>query len=172
VSGWRRCAAAVAAALLVAACTSLPPPPGERFEGRLAVQVAGDAPRSFSAAFELSGTTEVGRLVLSTPLGSQAAAADWGGGRVRLRSSDGERLYPDLDSLSQDALGETVPIAALFDWLHGRAWAGAASAATPSGFEQLGWSVDLSRHAEGWVLAQRRAAPPVTVRVKLDEAVR
>lgn len=152
----------------MAACASVPLP-GERFEGRLAVQIEGDASRSFSAGFELSGTTEAGRLVLSTPLGSRAAAADWERGRVRLRSSEGERFYPDLDSLSQDALGEAVPIAALFDWLRGHAWSGASSAVTPAGFEQLGWSVDLSRQAEGWVMAHRATPPAVTVRVKLDE---
>ncbi|HSV71823.1 MAG TPA: outer membrane lipoprotein LolB [Methylibium sp.] len=165
----RRCVAA--AGLVVAACASLPPP-GERFEGRIAVQVAGDARRSFSAGFELAGSATRGRLVLTTPLGTGAAEADWSAERVRLRSGGGERLYPDLDSLSYDALGESVPISALFDWLRGRPWAGAGSAPTPAGFEQLGWSVDLSRRTEGWVLAQRSAPPAVTVRVKLDGAVR
>jgi outer membrane lipoprotein LolB len=167
----RRGAAVVLVALL-AACASLPPPPGERFEGRIAVRVEGDAQRSFSAGFELAGSSDSGRLVLTTPLGNQAAVADWSAGRARLLSGGEERLYPDLDSLAQDALGEAVPLAALHDWLRGRAWPGAGSRGTPVGFEQLGWSVDLSRRAEGWVIAQRSAPPPVSVRIKLEEPSR
>lgn len=166
-----RGAAALVAALL-AACASLPPPPGERFEGRIAVRVEGDAQRSFSAGFELAGSSDSGRLVLTTPLGNQAAVADWAAGRARLSSGGEERLYPDLDSLAQDVLGEAVPLAALHDWLRGRAWPGAESRGTPAGFEQLGWNVDLSRRAEGWVIAQRSAPPPVSVRIKLEEAAR
>lgn len=167
-----RGAAALAVAALLAACASLPPPAGERFEGRIAVRVEGDAQRSFSAGFELAGSADSGRLVLTTPLGNQAAMAEWSAGRARLWSGGEERLYADLDSLAHDALGETVPLAALYDWLGGRAWPGAASHGTPSGFEQLGWSVDLSRRAEGWVVAQRNAPPPVSVRIKLEEPAR
>ncbi len=164
--------AALALAALLAACASLPPPPGERFEGRIAVRVEGDAQRSFSAGFELAGSSDSGRLVLTTPLGSQAAVADWSAGRARLRSGGEERIYPDLDSLAQEALGEAVPLAALYDWLRGSAWPGAESRATPAGFEQLGWRVDLSRRAEGWVIAQRDAPLPVSVRIKLEEPAR
>lgn len=163
-------AVSIAAALMVG-CASLPPPgPGEpqALSGRLSVQVAGDAARSFNAAFELIGSPERGSLALSTPLGTQVAQADWSAEAVRLRSREGERIYPDLDSLSQAALGERVPLAALFDWLRGRAWPGAASVANTQGFAQLGWNVDLSRYGEGWVVAERAAPPAVTVRARLD----
>jgi outer membrane lipoprotein LolB len=155
---------------LLAGCASLAPPPSgvERLSGRLSVQVDNDASRSFNASFELLGTAEQGSLSLSTPLGNQVAQADWSAQQVRLRSSDGERLYPDLDSLAVDALGERVPLAALFDWLRGRPWPAASHAPRADGFAQLGWQIDLARHAEGWVQAQRDAVPVVTVRAKLD----
>jgi hypothetical protein len=35
---------------------------------------------------------------------------------------------------------------------------------------QLGWSVDLARHAEGSIVLQRARPPAVTVRVRLDAA--
>lgn len=165
----RRLAAVSLAALLASGCAGLSPPiDGERLTGRLSVRVEGDAARSFSAAFELLGSAERGRLALSTPLGTRIAEADWAADAVRLRSSDGERLYPDLDSLSVDALGERVPIAALFDWLRGRPWSGAASEAAGQGFRQLGWNIDLTRRAEGWVEARRDAPPAVVVRTRLD----
>jgi outer membrane lipoprotein LolB len=165
VSRWR---GAPAVLLALAGCASVAPPPGELLTGRLSVRVDDDASRSFNAAFELAGTAERGSLALSTPLGLQVAQADWSAQQVRLRSRDGERSYPDLDSLAADALGERLPLAALFDWLRGRPWAGAPYSASASGFAQLGWSVDLSRQAEGWVEAQRAAPPAVTVRAKLD----
>ncbi len=132
------------------------------------MKVEGDSDRSFNAAFELAGSPERGSLALSTPLGTQVARADWSAGEVRLRSREGERSYPDLDSLSEDALGERVPLVALFDWLRGRPWPGATSVARAQGFVQLGWDVDLSRYGEGWVLAQRGMPPQVTVRARLD----
>lgn len=169
----RRLGAAAAACAVLAACAHVPAPPGDvdRFEGRLSVQVTGDSERSFSAGFELAGSAEEGRMVLTTPLGMQAAQADWSAQSVRLRSGRGERFFPDLDSLSREALGESMPLplGAMFDWLHGRPWARAVSVERRGGFEQLGWAVDVSRRAEGWVLAQRLGPPVVTVSVKLDE---
>lgn len=165
----RRLAAVLLCALL-SACASVAPKSGatDVLAGRLSVQVEGDASRSFSAAFELEGSPAEGRLTLTSPLGTQVASADWSAGRVRLRSSDGERIYPDLDSLAADALGEPVPLAALFDWLRGRAWPGAPSVPAAGGFAQLGWSVDLSRQAEGRIEARRASSPTVVVRARLD----
>ena len=170
---WRARAAAWALCGGLAGCASLAPPPsgGEHLAGRLSVKVEGegDAARSFNAAFELEGSAEQGRLTLTTPIGTQAAQADWSAERVRLRTSEGERLYPDLDSLAAEALGERVPLAALFDWLRGRPWPGAPSSAQAGGFAQLGWAVDLTRRSEGWIEARRSSAPAVSVRAKLNE---
>jgi outer membrane lipoprotein LolB len=69
-------------------------------------------------------------------------------------------------------LGETLPVAAWFDWLAGRPWPAAASMASTTsgapGFRQLGWQVDLAGFGDGLVVARRDAAPAVTVRAKLD----
>src|SRR6185369_9952606 len=130
----------------------------EQLSGRIAVRVDSSPPRSVNASFELSGNATRGQLVLSGPLGATAAKARWAPGEAVLATSDGETAYRDLDSLAVDALGEHVPIAALFDWLRGRAWGGAPSKprgdGTP-GFEQLGWRISLARWSEGWVEAQR-----------------
>lgn len=177
---WR--AAAFAASLLfVAGCATVPGPraddAGEALSGRLALRVdaAGPEPaRSFSAAFDLRGTASVGTLGLSTPLGSMLAQARWSPVEVVLATPQGTRRFASLDDLTREVLGESVPIEAWFDWLRGRPWPGASSAAAPSspgGFAQLGWSVDLARFAEGAVSATREApAPVVTVRIQLDRS--
>jgi outer membrane lipoprotein LolB len=173
-----RQALGLALALLLAACAALPPrsePSGQTLTGRLAVRTdaAREAPaRSVSATFELQGTPQAGRLNLSTPLGSVLAQARWAPGDVVLATSQGDTRFADLDALTQAVLGESVPVAALFDWLNGRPWHGAASTKSVEpdrpGFEQLGWTVDLARFDEGWVAARRDRAPVVTVRVKVD----
>ncbi|MEO7708021.1 MAG: outer membrane lipoprotein LolB [Caldimonas sp.] len=166
-----------ASALALAACTTIPraplATPSEPLSGRLSIRVDADGAtpaRTLTAAFELNGGPSAGRLDLSTPLGSILAQARWEPGEVVLATPRGESRFADLDALTRQALGESVPVAALFDWLHGRPWPGAASipASTGAGFVQLGWAVDLERFDDAWVTAKRDSPPPVTVRIKLD----
>jgi outer membrane lipoprotein LolB len=159
---------------LLSACASLAPPHAEGaqvFSGRLSVRVDSEPVRALSAAFELSGDARAGALVLTSALGSTLAQARWVPGDAVLETPGTRAHYPDLDTLAEHALGERVPLAALFDWLRGRPWAGAASATLPAGepgFSQMGWRVGLARYAEGWVEAKRDSAPTVTVRARLD----
>jgi outer membrane lipoprotein LolB len=175
----RRAASAsmVAALMLMLAACATPQratAPGAllQLSGRLLVRIDSQPPRSVSAQFELTGTPAEGGLVLSGPLGATAAQARWARGEATLKSGDRETRYADLDSLAEDALGERIPIAALFDWLRGRPWSGSASAPRRDGapgFEQLGWRISLARAAEGWVEAERATPPAVLVRAKLDD---
>lgn len=176
---WRGRAAAVCAALLTGACAVVPSAPdgasGNALSGRLAVRVDavdGAPARAVSAAFDLRGDASAGQLNLSTPLGSVLAQARWAPGSVTLTTPLGETRFPDLDALAREVLGESLPVAALFDWLRGRPWSGApstlsADAAAP-GFEQLGWVVDLARFDEAWVAARRAQVPVVSVRARVD----
>jgi outer membrane lipoprotein LolB len=130
---------------------------------------AADRPaQGLTAAFELQGQAERGELRLLSPLGSQLASARWAPGQALLETPAGSRAFSSLDELSLQALGEVLPLAALPDWLAGRPWPGAAHRAASTGFEQLGWRVDLARQAEGWVQAQRDTPPAVVLRVRLD----
>ena len=167
------------AVVLLAGCANLTPlaPAGEgdSFSGRLALRVEaqGAAPaRAFSAAFDLRGGARAGALGLSTPLGSMLAQARWQPGEVVLATPQGTRRFDDLDGLTREVLGESVPIEAWFDWLHGRPWTGAPSTSTSAtGFAQLGWTVDLGRFGDGAVTARRtEPLPPVTVRIQLDRS--
>jgi outer membrane lipoprotein LolB len=167
---WHRLSAAAVAAAL-ASCASAPPELLPMVAGRLSIQVAavGDqAARGMNAGFELRGSAETGELRLSSMLGPQIASASWQPGRVRLSTGDGQTDYPDLDSLARDALGEPLPLKALPDWLAARPWPGAASQAAASGFAQLGWVVDLTRRAEGFVIATRSTPPTVILRVHME----
>ena len=159
-------------ACLLAGCAVLAPPqaPGV-LEGRLSLRVDGQPERSFSAGFALSGDARQGELLLSGPLGAGAARARWSAGQALLASGGQETAYANLDALAQAALGEALPMAALFDWLQGRAWPGAPASARDDGqpgFDQLGWRVDLAQWADGVLQARRQAAPVVTVRLRLE----
>lgn len=173
---WRRVldrAPALMASVLLAACASTAPRPADEapaLEGRLALRVDGHPERDLNASFELSGNATRGQLQLSGPLGATAARASWSAAGATLRSGDGEQSYASLDELSVQTLGEAFPIAALFDWLRGQPWPGAAHQARDdgiAGFVQLGWRVDLARLSDGWVEARRAGPPAVSVRVRL-----
>jgi outer membrane lipoprotein LolB len=171
VNAARRALGVTLAALLLGACASPPPLESGWTSGRLSVRVdaaAAGKPQSFVAAFELRGSGERGELRLLSPLGVQFALARWSHDEAALTTAEGERRYASLDDLSLDALGERLPLAALPDWVAGRPWGGAPSRPSGAGFEQLGWAVDLSRHAEGQLAARREAAPVVTMRIQLD----
>ncbi len=168
---------AAAWAFLLGGCASTPPGPGDSapyLSGRLSVRVDADPVRAVSAAFELRGDASTGVLVLTSPLGATMAEARWSPESTVLTAPGSRTSYADLDDLAAQALGERLPMAALFDWLRGRPWAGAPAQALSgeeAGFQQLGWRVRLERFADGVVEAQRDAPPPVTVRARLDRAV-
>ena len=173
-----RAAWCLAAALLGGCATapgSLTGGPGDSLAGRLTVRVdatPSTESRNVTATFDLQGGPQQGRLDLSTPLGTVLAQARWAPGKVALATSQGETQFASLDDLTREVLGESLPVAALFDWLRGRPWPGAPSRpSTPPaepGFLQLGWAVSLARFDEGWISARRDQAPVVTVRAKLD----
>jgi outer membrane lipoprotein LolB len=167
-------AAALLLALALAGCAQVPKAPPAaaaaeaRLSGRISVTVAGDVHNrgtGGAASFELFGGPEAGRLELTSPLGTLVARASWQPGLVALTTPDGERRFDDLDALTREMLGETVPVAALFDWLKARPWPAAPHQNTAGGFEQLGWRIEPKLPA---LVATRLAAPVVTLRAKLD----
>jgi outer membrane lipoprotein LolB len=167
----------VIASAFTAGCAVVPQMPVaapgvQSLSGRMAVRVAetpNAAARSVSASFELQGDARAGSLNLSTPLGTLMAQARWSPSAVTLITPQGQTAYGDLDTLTQQVLGESIPVPALFDWLRGRPWPDApTTAGSDGGFSQLGWKVDLAGYSQGAIEAVRSAAPAVTVRVRLD----
>ena len=176
----------VALALLLQACVTHPPPlPGHVWSGKLGVRTdaAPDQPaRSMSGTFELSGNASSGQLVLTSPIGTTIARARWsdpvgtqgGPSKIELEADGGTTHYATLEDMMQHAIGDQLPLAAMFDWLDGRPWPAAPvqRGADGSSFDQLGWHVDLSQLAGNRLIdAQRpQPAPALHVRVKLDAA--
>ena len=176
----------VALALLLQACVTHPPPlPGHVWSGKLGVRTdpAPNQPaRSMSGTFELSGNASSGQLVLTSPIGTTIARARWSDpagtqgapSKIELEADGGTTHYATLEDMMQHAIGDQLPLAAMFDWLDGRPWPAAPvqRGADGSSFDQLGWHVDLSQLAGNRLIdAQRpQPAPVLHVRVKLDAA--
>ncbi len=128
----------------------------DAWNGRIALQVEGQASQSFSAVFELHGNAQAGGLVLLTPLGNRVAQLDWADGHAKLQSGQETRTSDSLDTLLQDVTGTRLPVAALFGWLKGN-----QSTA-------VGWQADLSGIADGRLVAYRSApTPQATLRIAL-----
>jgi outer membrane lipoprotein LolB len=144
---------AACCALLLSACAAPPravvPPGVQAWSGRLALNVEGQADKSFSAGFELKGAPEAGELSLFNPLGGTLAVLAWSPGNAVLRSNGKTRQFPSVEALAQEVTGAPIPVVALFDWLAGKA--------TPV----QGWEPDLTELAQGRLRARRSAPPPV-----------
>lgn len=151
-----------------------PASPTPSFSGKLSVQIPPQpgqrVAQGGSGSFELTGHASQGQLSLSTPTGSLLARVTWTPTSVSLEQPREQRSFDSLDDLTLDLLGEAVPVAALFDWLAGRPWAGAGVSRLPApltGFEQLGWRVETDRLADGVLVAQQLGGRHATLRVRL-----
>jgi outer membrane lipoprotein LolB len=180
----RRSTPAATLALLLAACATHPPPlSGAVHAGKLAVRSDAsetEPARSVSGQFELSGSPASGQLVLTSPIGTTVARARWSHpagalgepSEIELEAEGRTSHFDSLDAMMQQALGDSLPLAAMFDWLAGRPWpaAPARRAADGQSFEQLGWHVDLAQFAPSRLITAERPSPPpaLHVRVKLD----
>ena len=122
----------------------------------MAIKVDDQPSQSFSTSFELKGGVQTGELNLLSPLGSTLARLTWNPDKASLRTPDSTQDFASLAALMVSATGTAIPVTALFDWLAG----------VPTPIE--GWEVDLSRQAEGRLLA-RRANPATELRVVLDQ---
>lgn len=157
----------------MAGCATAPPgAPLAELSGRILIKVDASADttaQSHTASFEISGNERAGTMRLTGPLGAQVALASWNASGASLEDSQGTRQFADLAALAEQTLGEPLPLGALLYWLRGQPWPGAAHRAGPSGFLQLGWSIDLQRFAADALIEATRIDPPgLSVRAKLD----
>jgi len=152
----------LAVALGLSACALPPRAPdaaGQPYwNGRLGLQVDGDKPQSFSAGFELRGAPQAGQLSLYSPLGATLAQLRWAPGMAELQADGQRRQYPSIEALTQEATGTALPLPALFAWLDGK----------PA--EVPGWQADLSRIADGRLVARRsEPLPTAELRIVLQQ---
>jgi outer membrane lipoprotein LolB len=128
------------------------------WQGRISVQVLGDAPSSMSASFSLRGDAKNGELDLYSPLGTTIGALQWTPHVVQLSEGGKHQYFNSLAELTEKATGAALPVDALFGWLQGR------------DVQATGWQADLSAASQGSFIARRiNPAPEVTLRIKLDQ---
>ena len=148
---------------LLSACAQLPQssatlPPNAIWSGRLSLQVQTEPPQSLTAGFELKGSPASGELVLNSPLGNTLLAARWSPVEAVLYSSGKVRSFSSIDALIEQSTGAALPVAALFDWVGGKATS------------LNGWTADLQKQAEGRISARRSSPLPQTeLRIVLDK---
>ena len=126
------------------------------WQGRISVQVLGDAPSSMSAGFLLRGDAKNGELDLYSPLGTTLGALQWTPQLVQLSDGGKHQYFNSLAELTEKATGAALPVEAIFAWLQGQ----------PT--QASGWQADLSGVPQGSLSARRTdPAPEVTLRIKL-----
>ena len=134
---------------------------GHHWSGRMALQVQDSQQQSFSASFELQGRPDRGTLLIFNPLGSIIARLQWTPSQATLQQGERITESESLPALITQMTGSDIPVAALFDWLQGKA-------TTVSG-----WQTDLSRMADGRLRAERYSPPPeASLRIVLDQEAR
>jgi len=137
-------------------CAHTPAPPAT-WSGRLALSVLGDSPQTFSAGFDLQGNVQQGRFTLNTPLGTTLAHVRWSEHGAQWQRGDEWLEYRNLTALTTELMGTELPMDALLDWLQGQ----------PTSVQ--GWTVDLSRHQQGRITAQRTwPLPRAELRLMLE----
>jgi outer membrane lipoprotein LolB len=128
------------------------------WQGRISVQVLGDAPSSMSASFSLRGNASNGELDLFSPLGTTLGALQWTPQLVQLSDGGKHQYFNSLAELTEKTTGAALPVDAIFAWLQGR------------DVQTTGWHADLSAVSQGTLTARRTdPAPEVTLRIKLDQ---
>ncbi|MFP5467635.1 MAG: lipoprotein insertase outer membrane protein LolB [Gammaproteobacteria bacterium] len=166
VSGWKatgpsRRALLSASLLILAGCASQKAVRTDdrtaAWSGRMALQVDGDPPQSFHAAFELTGQPSRGELRLTSPLGTLLALVQWSDDGATLTQGSQVTRHSSVEDLVSTLGGAPIPVTALFDWLQAR----------PANV--TGWMADLSRQPEGRIVARREHPQPLVIlRIILD----
>ena len=127
----RALAGILAAHLFLAACSTLPElsssstplakrPLAANFTaaGRIAARVTGDTKRGFSGGFAWTHRPAEDIIELLTPLGQIAARMTMTSAGAEIELPDGRRTFTsDPEQFLSDALGLTLPLAALPYWL-------------------------------------------------------
>lgn len=189
VTAWLRWAILAMLALTLAACTTTPKPiegaSPDAFSriGRFAITVNEESGKQSAVQGGFSWSDDGRRYVLdlTNPLGSTEARVEGQPGAASLTKADGTRLVADNpDALAEDALGSSVPVSGLRDWLRGKLPAQPEASdvsrdelGRPASFEQGGWRAKLSRYdtlgPQLLVLERLEPGRRVTVRLVVNQ---
>jgi outer membrane lipoprotein LolB len=184
------CLAAAAAAVLFAGCASAPvnraPVAAYRdaidLSGRLSVNYQKDGkPESLSGTFNWAQSPGRIDVSLASPLGQTIARISVTPQSATLVQADqAPRSAPDIDSLSAQALGWSLPVSGLRDWLQGYATTAggkrfAASPANNSVLTRDGWRLRFvswqdegAAHPSPKRIDAERGIDDLAIRIVLD----
>ncbi len=152
------------------------PQASKELQGQLSIKLDAfneQAAKGISLGFFFSGNDELGQLDLMTLMGSQIAQVGWTPKQAWLSNDKGQKQYPNLDTLTQEALGEPLPLRALIHWMAGEPDPSQASESGDQAgrFTQLGWQIDAQNLANKRLQATRTATATqrgVHLKVYLD----
>jgi len=164
-------------AFLLAACAQLETqiPADQVFElnGRLAARQGQEA---FAGNISWRHAGSVDELLVTSPLGQGVARIVRKGDSVVLTTAEPrEYRAPDVESLTEQALGFRLPLVGLADWVRGRpsAHAPANVARGPEGrvtsIEQSGWRIEYHEFAAERPSRMRLSYPGVELRLAVTE---
>lgn len=136
--------------------------PRIELQGQLSIKLEAfgeQAASGISLGFFFTGNDKQGQLDIMTLMGSQVAQVGWTPQQAWLVDDKGRRPYASLDQLSQETLGEALPLRALVHWMAGHPDPSLPSQteAEPSRFTQEGWSVDATELPRKRLQAHRPA---------------
>ena len=177
-----------AAALMLAACAAPLVQPGEPMPPRATVRdfslearfsVTQDAERH-SGRLSWQHRGEGDELQIASPFGQTVAEISIGAGRARLVASD-RRVFdaPDVQQLTREVLGYSLPINRLADWVLGRDGGSATTLrgardqfGRPLAIEEDGWQISYDYEQDGAealpasVFATRAGGPELRLRIE------
>lgn len=145
-------------------------------QGQMSIKLAAFADQSakgLSLGFFFSGNTDTGQLDLMTLMGSQVAQVNWQPGEAWLTNDKGRQRYDNLEALSLAALGESLPLRSLIQWMQGQPDLDLPSLPGPQAntFIQAGWLIDTNELPEKKLHARREASATqraVQLKIYLD----
>jgi outer membrane lipoprotein LolB len=160
--------AALAAVVLLAACSTLSDQstslarlalrqPAENFTaaGRVAARVTGETNRGFSGGFVWTHRPAEDVVELMTPLGQIAARLTMTAAGAEIELADGRRsITSDPEQFLSEALGATLPVAALPRWLQAMPLARvpyraeADAMGRPLTLWQNGWQIQYTAYSD------------------------
>lgn len=145
--------------VFLSACAHPPSahPPSSLWSGRLGLKIQDTPPQNLQAGFELQGNAEAGELLLLSPLGNALARLRWSPGLAVLERGDERWVDTDPAQLGQKLVRTPLPVAALFDWLSGKATAAD------------GWTPSLDQWTQGRITVHRDwPLPAADLHIRFD----
>ena len=145
-----------------------------QLEGRIAVRRGGE---NFSAHIDWQHRATADEIVVSGPLGQGLARLSANASGAVLETAEQKRFEaPDLDALSGQVFGASLPVSGMSRWVLGRSAFGGAvlldAAGRPAGLTERGWTIEYLGYEgeapDALPVLLRAQREDVELRLKID----